>query len=76
MSDWGFLHDMHHRGCSPEEIADAAATGYAPWEQTYLSREWIDSDLWGWPSNQSRFSSAPPVISFRSAPTYQPDVAV
>lgn len=32
MSDWDFLHDMHHAGYSPEEIADAATCGYNPWE--------------------------------------------
>jgi hypothetical protein len=32
MSDWDFLHDMHADGYSPEQIADAAACGYNPWE--------------------------------------------
>ena len=32
MSDWDFLHDMHNGGYSPEQIADAAACGYNPWE--------------------------------------------
>ena len=32
MSDWDFLHDMHHDGYSAEQIADAAACGYNPWE--------------------------------------------
>ena len=32
MSDWDFLHDMHNEGYSPEQIADAAACGYNPWE--------------------------------------------
>lgn len=32
MSDWDFLHDMHNSGYSPEQIADAAACGYNPWE--------------------------------------------
>lgn len=45
MSDWDFLHEMHAQGCSPEEIADAAAVGYAPWEEAYLSKEWIDAEL-------------------------------
>ncbi len=45
MSDWDFLHDMHDQGFSPAEIADAAAVGYAPWQEPYLSREWIDSEL-------------------------------
>ena len=45
MSDWDFLHEMHDRGCSAEEIALAAGVGYAPWEQEYLSRDWIDAAL-------------------------------
>jgi len=32
MSDWDFLYDMHYDGYSPEQIADAAACGYNPWE--------------------------------------------
>jgi hypothetical protein len=32
MSDWDFLHDMNNAGYSPEQIADAAACGYNPWE--------------------------------------------
>jgi hypothetical protein len=32
MSDWDFLHDMHDEGYSAEQIADAAACGYNPWE--------------------------------------------
>jgi len=32
MSDWDFLHDMHNDGYSPEQIVDAAACGYNPWE--------------------------------------------
>lgn len=32
MSDWDFLHDMHNAGYSSEQIADAAACGYNPWE--------------------------------------------
>lgn len=45
MSDWDFLHEMHDRGHSAEEIALAAGVGYAPWEEQYLSREWIDAEL-------------------------------
>lgn len=45
MSDWDFLHEMHDRGYSPEEIAAAAGSGAAPWEWEYISREWIDSTL-------------------------------
>lgn len=43
MGDWDFLYEMHERGFSPEEIADAAASGAAPWE--FISRDWIDSEL-------------------------------
>lgn len=32
MSDWDFLHDMYNDGYSAEQIADAAACGYNPWE--------------------------------------------
>ena len=32
MSDWDFLHDMRDDGYSPEQIADASACGYNPWE--------------------------------------------
>jgi hypothetical protein len=37
MSDWDVLHDMHNDGYSPEQIADAAACGYNPWEWEPLS---------------------------------------
>lgn len=43
MSDWDFLHEMHERGYSPEEIADAAGSGAAPWEWENIHVEWIDS---------------------------------
>ena len=42
MSDWDFLYEMNERGYSPEEIADAAGCGVAPWEWEYISNEWID----------------------------------
>jgi hypothetical protein len=42
MSDWEFLHDMHNDGYSPEQIADAAACGYNPWECEPIDPEWID----------------------------------
>ena len=45
MSDWDFLYEMNERGYSPEEIADAAGSGVAPWEREYISREWIDSQF-------------------------------
>jgi hypothetical protein len=45
MGDWDFLYEMRERGCSPEEIAEAAGSGAAPWEWDYISREWLDSQL-------------------------------
>ena len=45
MSDWDFLHEMHDRGYSAEDIALAAGVGYAPFEEQYLSREWIEAEL-------------------------------
>ena len=47
MSDWDFLHDMHKDGFSPEQITDAAACGYNPWDFEYIDidREWIASQL-------------------------------
>lgn len=45
MSDWDFLHEMHDRGYSAQEIADAAGSGAAPWEWDYIDREWVDSQL-------------------------------
>jgi hypothetical protein len=45
MSDWDFLYEMNERGYSAEDIADAAASGAAPWEWEYIDREWVDSQL-------------------------------
>ena len=45
MSDWDFLHEMHDRSYSAEDIALAAGVGYAPFEEQYLSREWIEAEL-------------------------------
>jgi hypothetical protein len=39
MSDWDFLHDMHNRGYSPEEIADAAGSGAAPWQWDQIAKQ-------------------------------------
>lgn len=58
MSDWEFLHEMEERGYSAEEIADAAASGAAPWEWESIDRDWIDSQLEG-ASEDSSLSSAP-----------------
>ena len=52
MSDWEFLHEMNERGYSPEEIADAAGCGVAPWE--HISSEWIDSQLEDAPEDDAR----------------------
>jgi len=56
MSDWDFLYEMNERGYSPQEIADAAGSGAAPWEWEYISREWIDSQL-----EDAQEGDAPPV---------------
>ncbi len=45
MSNWDFLHDMNERGFRAEEIADAAAIGYAPWDEVYITKQWIDEVL-------------------------------
>lgn len=37
MSDWDFLHDMFNDGYSPQQIAEAAACGYNPWEWKALN---------------------------------------
>jgi hypothetical protein len=45
MSDWDFLHEMRERGYSADDIALAAGVGYAPWEEVYISRDWLDQQL-------------------------------
>lgn len=45
MSDWEFLHEMHERGYSAQEIVDAAGAGAAPCEWDYIDREWVNSQL-------------------------------
>lgn len=47
MSDWDFLHEMHEQGYGADEIALAAGIGYAPWEEAYVSRQWVDEELKG-----------------------------
>ena len=49
MSDWEHLYDMHAQGYSAEQIADAAACGYNPYETTleelgFSSEEWEPLD--------------------------------
>ena len=39
MGDWDFLHEMRDSGYSPEEIADAASSGAAPWEWDYIAKQ-------------------------------------
>jgi hypothetical protein len=39
MSDWDFLYEMNERGYGPEEIADAACSGAAPWEWEYIEKQ-------------------------------------
>lgn len=53
MGDWDFLYEMNARGHTPEEIADAAASGVAPWQWTYVDREWLDSELEGTPEDDA-----------------------
>ena len=47
MSDWDFLHEMHEQGYSAEDIALSAGVGYAPWEEAYISRQWVEEELQG-----------------------------
>lgn len=53
MSDWDFLHEMHDRGYSPGDIADAAACGFAPWEAKYIDRQWLEEQLEGEPEEDA-----------------------
>jgi hypothetical protein len=46
MSDWDFLHEMNNRGYSPEDIADAAGSGAAPWEWDYIAKQENNAE-WG-----------------------------
>lgn len=45
MSDWDFLHEMHERGYSADDIALAAGVGYAPWDEVYITKKWLDEEL-------------------------------
>lgn len=44
MSDWDFLYEMNARGYSPEEIADAAGSGAAPWEWEHIAKQEIKTE--------------------------------
>ena len=43
MSDWDFLFEMGSQGYSAEEIMDAAAVGYAPFETPFDEVIEVDS---------------------------------
>lgn len=64
MSDWDFLHEMHDRGYSADEIALAAGVGYAPWEEVYISRDWLDEELKDNPPDRAK--SLKPKEPFKS----------
>jgi hypothetical protein len=36
---------MHEQGYSADDIALATGVGYAPWEEAYISRQWVDEEL-------------------------------
>lgn len=44
MSDWDFLYEMNALGYSPEEIADAASSGAAPWEWAHIAKQEIKTE--------------------------------
>jgi hypothetical protein len=64
MSDWEFLHEMHEQGYSADDIALAAGVGYAPWEEAYISRQWVDEELKGQSPDTAR--SLKPKAPFKS----------
>ena len=64
MSDWDFLHEMHDRGYSADDIALAAGVGYAPCDEAYISREWVDEDLKDQSPDPAK--SLKPKVPFRS----------
>lgn len=63
MGDWDFLYEMRERGYSPEDIADAAGSGAAPWEWKYIDRDWVDSQL---EDNQENVHSVEPDEPYQS----------
>ena len=64
MGDWDFLHEMRDRGYSADDIAMAAGVGYAPWEEVYISRDWLDEELKDQPPDPAK--SLKPKEPFRS----------
>jgi hypothetical protein len=65
VSDWDFLHDMHNCGYSAEDIADAAACGYAPHEAKYLDREWVEAQLEGEPEEDAASEGVDEINNYR-----------
>jgi len=57
VSDWDFLHDMLDEGYSPEQIADAAACGYNPWEWVPASENLLADSAHGTPELTAIFES-------------------
>jgi len=45
MSDWDFLHEMRDEGYSPEDIADAAASGASHREWEYIAKQETKMEL-------------------------------
>ena len=45
MSDWDFLHEMRDEGHSPDDIADAAASGASPREWGYIAKQETKMEL-------------------------------
>lgn len=49
MSDWDFLYDMQAKGCSPDQIADAAACGFDHTDQSeWANLEKLVAEKGGW----------------------------
>ena len=57
MGEWEFLYEMYDRGYGSSDIADAAACGYAPWEQVYVDQELPQPDQLVDPELHSLFES-------------------
>lgn len=68
MGDWDFLYEMNERGYGPEEIADAAGSGVAPWQWEYIDRDWIDSQLEDPPEDASSVGPSEPFQSREGFP--------
>ncbi len=52
MSDWDFLYEMNERGYRPDQIADAAACGYNPYDDSNWAHfENLVNQQGGWDSD-------------------------